>query len=69
MIGYLFSRLIRWSAGLLIVAFVSYAMMFYGGGDPIKRMFLDMEAGGVEVGQEVIQAFREKYGLDRPFFQ
>lgn len=67
MISYLLTRIIRWTVGLLLVAFVSYAMMYYGAGDPIKRMFQDMEAGGLEVDNAVIEALRAKYGLDKPF--
>ncbi len=67
MIGYLISRILRWTLGLLLVAFVAYAMMYYGAGDPIKRMFLDREQGGMEVDEEVLEAIRVKYGLDKPF--
>lgn len=67
MAAYLITRIIRWTAGLLLVAFVSYAMMFYGAGDPIRRMFQDMEGGGLEADSAVIQALRAKYGLDKPF--
>ena len=67
MIPYLLSRIFRWATGLLLVAVVSYAMMFYGAGDPIKRMFLDMEQGGVEVDANALAALRAKYGLDRSF--
>ena len=67
MIPYLLSRIFRWVTGLLLVAVVSYAMMFYGAGDPIKRMFLDMEQGGVEVDANALAALRAKYGLDRSF--
>ncbi len=69
MFAYLTSRIARWTIGLLIVAFVSYAMMFYGAGDPIKRMFLDMEGGGVEVDAKTVEVIRAKYGLDKPFPQ
>ena len=69
MIPYLLSRIFRWATGLLLVAVVSYAMMFYGAGDPIKRMFLDMEQGGVEVDANALAALRAKYGLDRSFPQ
>lgn len=69
MIPYLLSRIFRWVTGLLLVAVVSYAMMFYGAGDPIKRMFLDMEQGGVEVDANALAALRAKYGLDRSFPQ
>ena len=41
MISFLSIRIFRWISGLLLVLLVSYAMMFYGGGDPIKQMFLD----------------------------
>ena len=67
MIPYLLSRIFRWVTGLLLVAVVSYAMMFYGAGDPIKRMFLDLEQGGVEVDANALAALRAKYGLDRSF--
>jgi peptide/nickel transport system permease protein len=68
MIGYLLVRVVRWTVGLLLVALVSYAMMFYGAGDPIKRMFQDMESGGVTLDNVVLEALRAKYGLDKPFW-
>lgn len=64
MLSYLLSRLIRWTTGLLLVLFVSYAMLYYGAGDPIKRMFDDMEQGGAEVDDVTLEALREKYGLN-----
>lgn len=67
MVSYFFSRLLRWSVGLFLVALVSYAMMFYGAGDPIKRMFQDMEGGGVDVDAETIEAIRAARGLDKSF--
>jgi ABC-type dipeptide/oligopeptide/nickel transport system permease component len=44
-------------------------MMFYGAGDPIKRMFLDQEQGSLVLEENVLAALREKYGLDDPFPQ
>src|SRR4051812_7506154 len=67
MIVYILSRVLRWSVGLFLVAVVSYAMMYYGAGDPIKRMFRDMEAGGVDVDQTTVNNLRAKYGLDQSF--
>ena len=67
MITYLISRLLRWSVGLFLVAIVAYAMMFYGAGDPIKRMFQDAEGGGIEVDKATLEAIRAKHGLDKPF--
>ncbi len=67
MTSYFVTRLVRWSTGLLLILFVSYAMMFYGAGDPIKRMFLDQEQGSLVLEEDVLQALRVKYGLDEPF--
>src|SRR4051812_7549867 len=67
MIGYILSRILRWSVGLFLVAVVAYAMMYYGAGDPIKRMFLDMEAGGVDVDQSTVTNLRAKFGLNGSF--
>jgi ABC-type dipeptide/oligopeptide/nickel transport system permease component len=67
MVSYLFSRLLRWSVGLALVALVSYAMMYYGAGDPIQRMFQDAESGGIDVDKTTLEAIRAKYGLDKSF--
>lgn len=69
MIAYLTTRLVRWGTGLILVLFIAYAMMFYGAGDPIRRMFLDQEQGSLVLEESVLQALREKYGLDDPFPQ
>ena len=36
-----------------------------GAGDPIKRMFDDMEQGGVEIDESALEVIRAKYGLDK----
>ena len=69
MIAYLGTRVLRWGTGLLLVLLVSYAMMFYGAGDPIKRMFLDQEEGSLVLDEDMLEALREKYGIDQPFPQ
>ena len=69
MLMYLLTRAFRWGTGLVLVLFLSYAMMFYGAGDPIKRMFLDQEQGSLVLEEDVLQALREKYGIDKPFPQ
>jgi ABC-type dipeptide/oligopeptide/nickel transport system permease component len=68
-IAYFGTRLFRWLTGLLLVLFVSYVMMYYGAGDPVRRMFLDRNEGAQVIEEEVIQAIRDKYGLDDPFPQ
>ena len=42
-------------------------MMFYGGGDPIKQMFLDELGNTQYLDQKMIDSEREKYGLNDPF--
>ncbi|MEZ4656842.1 MAG: ABC transporter permease [Caldilineaceae bacterium] len=69
MISYLLSRIFRWVTGLLLVAFVAYAMMFYGAGDPIKRMFMDEQGGSIALDEKMMDALRAKYGLDKPMTQ
>ncbi len=69
MLAYLTTRFLRWTIGLILVLFVSYAMMFYGAGDPIKRMFLDQEQGSLVLEDDVLEALRKKYGIDQPFPQ
>jgi len=59
-------RLLRWTVGLGLILFFTYAMMFYGAGDPIKRMFLQSE-DTQSVDPQVMEALRAKYGLDEPF--
>lgn len=67
MITYLATRALRWLTGLLLVLFVSYAMMFYGAGDPVRRMFIDLREGSMTVSDEMVEKIRAKYGLDQPF--
>jgi ABC-type dipeptide/oligopeptide/nickel transport system permease component len=42
-------------------------MMFYGAGDPVRRMFIDLREGSMTVSDEMIEKIRAKYGLDQPF--
>ena len=66
MASFLLIRLLRWSAGLLLILFVTYAMMYYGAGDPIRMMFIQGEDFDTE-DEVVMRALRKKYGLDEPF--
>jgi len=66
MASFLFIRLLRWSVGLLLILFVTYGMMYYGAGDPIRMMFIQGE--DFDSDDEVVMlALRKKYGLDDPF--
>ena len=66
MASFLLLRLLRWTAGLFLILFVTYAMMFYGAGDPIRMMFIQGEDFDSE-DEVVMLALRKKYGLDEPF--
>ncbi len=66
MASFLVIRLLRWTAGLLLILFVTYAMMYYGAGDPIRMMFIQGEDFDSE-DEVVMSALRAKYGLDEPF--
>ena len=66
MASFLFIRLLRWSVGLLLILFVTYGMMYYGAGDPIRMMFIQGEDFDSE-DEVVMMALRKKYGLDDPF--
>lgn len=68
MFYFIFIRMIRWSTGLFLVLFVSYSMMFYGGGDPIKQMFLDELGNTQYLDQSMIDSERDKFGLNDPLF-
>ncbi|MDQ3654825.1 MAG: ABC transporter permease [Chloroflexota bacterium] len=67
MAPYVAVRAFRWAIGLLVVLFVTYAMMFYGGGDPIRRMFVDQDRQALS--PEAMEAIRVRYGLDEPFLR
>ncbi|MCY4146418.1 MAG: ABC transporter permease [Chloroflexi bacterium] len=66
MATFLLIRLLRWSVGLLLILLITYAMMYYGAGDPIRMMFIQGEDFDTE-DEVVMLALRKKYGLDEPF--
>jgi peptide/nickel transport system permease protein len=67
MTRYLVLRIVRWVTGICIVLFVTYAMMFYGAGDPVRRMYMSSSDSQMWVDERMIEALRKKYGLDKPF--
>lgn len=67
MLAYIITRTIRWGSGLLLVLVTTYAMMFYGAGDPVKRMFDEMSQGGAVFDKATQDAIRKELGLDKPF--
>lgn len=67
MAAYIAVRALRWILALFIVLFATYAMMFYGGGDPIRQMFIDQDLD--YVSPEAMAAIRARHGVDQPFLQ
>jgi len=67
MVSYIAVRALRWVLGLFLILFFTYAMMFYGGGDPIRQMFLDQDMDSLS--PRAMEVIRERYGLDQPFLQ
>lgn len=67
MAAYIVARLVRWIAGLFLVLFITYALMYFGGGDPIRRMFLDIDMSTLT--PQAMKALNARYGLDDPFQQ
>ena len=58
--SFLLIRLLRWSVGLLLILFVTYAMMYYGAGDPIRMMFIQGEDFDTE-DEAVMRALRANW--------
>jgi ABC-type dipeptide/oligopeptide/nickel transport system permease component len=67
MIRYLVLRLVRWIVGVSLILFITYAMMYYGVGDPILRMYMSSGDSQMWADERMIEALRKKYGLDKPF--
>lgn len=51
---------------LLEITFLTFAMMHLAGGDAVSYFY---ENAGTAVPQDVLDAARHKYGLDRPFWE
>lgn len=64
MIRYVIKRLLQLIPILLIITFLSFAMMRLAGSDAVLQK---MENTGMVASQEVIDAARAELGLDKPF--
>lgn len=64
MIKYILKRLLQLIPILIGITFLSFAMMRLAGGDAVTYMY---ENAGTAVSQEVIDAAKAEYGLDKPF--
>lgn len=61
---YIIKRLLQLIPVLLGITFLSFAMMRLAGGDAVTYMY---ENAGAAVSQEIIDAAKAEYGLDKPF--
>ena len=61
---YIIKRLLHLIPILIGITFLSFAMMRLAGGDAVTYMY---ENAGTAVSQEVIDAAKAEYGLDKPF--
>ena len=64
MAKYVFKRLLQLIPILIGITFLSFAMMRLAGGDAVTYMY---ENAGTAVSQEIIDAAKAEYGLDKPF--
>ena len=62
--NYVIKRLLQLIPILLIITFLSFAMMRIAGSDAVLQK---MENTGMVVSQEVIEKARAELGLDKPF--
>ena len=67
MAQYILLRLLRWIPGVLLLLFIVYALMFFGGGDPIQIMFSQEATDNFQPGNPRYEAVKEQLGLNRPF--
>lgn len=61
---YIVKRLLQLIPVVIGITFLSFAMMRLAGGDAVTYMY---ENAGTAVSQEIIDAAKAEYGLDRPF--
>lgn len=66
MLLFIAKRLLIWVPSILLILLAVYALAFFGGGDPIKLIFL-RAPGDVAYDPARIEAIRESAGLNQPF--
>lgn len=68
--GYIIRRILMWGLTVWLGATLIFAIPRLAPGDPIAAMVLRMSAQGqiIENSAELIQAWRERFGLDGPWY-
>ena len=64
---FLVRRLVKMLIALVVISFVSFAIIQLPPGDYLTTYILALEAEGFEVNDEMVEELREEFGLDRPF--
>lgn len=67
MFKFILIRLLRWIPGVVLLLFIVYGLMFYGGGDPVQVMFSKEATDVFQPGNPRYEAVKEQLGLNRPF--
>src|SRR5581483_6586178 len=62
MTAYAVRRLLWLPVVLILVSLVTFALGFYGPGDPIQVML------GLHARPDIVQLMRKEYGFDKPFY-
>ena len=64
---YLVRRLVNMLIALVVISFVSFAIIQLPPGDYLTTYILALEAEGFEVNDEMAAELKEEFGLDQPF--
>lgn len=66
MLKYVLARGFRWGTGLIAVVFLTFTMLYFGGGNPIDVMV--NQGDSLDWPQERIDYMKERFGYDQPFY-
>lgn len=66
MLNYIFSRLLQGALVIFLISVVTFAVMRFMPGDPVRLLMGD---GQIQLTDAQMQAIRAKWGLDRPYYE
>jgi peptide/nickel transport system permease protein len=67
MLRYAIKRLVLFIPTLLVVLFITYALGYFGPGDPLLYQYYKENPSGRMPDEATLERLRHVYGLDRPF--
>ncbi len=68
MIGFLFRRILLFIPTVFIISIVTFVLIQLPPGDYISAYAAELEASGQKADQSVVEALRNRYGLDQPLY-